>query len=159
MRIRQVRPEFFSDPIISKLKPDVRLTYIGLWCVADDAGWLVWDVPNVGALLYPYESVRVREVRIARAGVDLAEAGRIVIHPCDCALIPRLEDHQRIGGNKSFTIRDKHKVHTRMDKSAVTLGNGKVGNGRVIAPAGASDEEREATIAAFRRQGLPVDAA
>lgn len=155
-----MRPEFFSDPITSRLKPDVRLTYIGLWCVADDAGWLVWDVPNIGALLYPYESVRVRELRIAKAGVALAEAGRIVTHPCGCALIPRLEDHQRIGGNKSFPVRDKHRVHTGPDKSAVTLGNGKRSNGTLVAPAGADAkaEEDAALMAAYKRQGLPVEA-
>lgn len=130
MRIRQVRPEFWTDPVTARLQASVQLTYIGLWCVADDAGWLVWDVRQVGALLYPYVSVRVRERRIAEAGERLIEAGRMVLHPCECALIPTLERHQRVGGNKSFTVRDKHRVHTSMDKSArnvelsnVTLGN------------------------------------
>jgi hypothetical protein len=126
MRIRQVRPEFFSDPVTSKLPPDVRLTYIGLWCVADDAGWLSWDVPNIGALLYPYESVRVRERRLDKAGDALEAAGRIVKHECGCVLIPRLEAHQRIGGNKTVVNLTKHRVHTRLDESSrnVTLSNG-----------------------------------
>jgi hypothetical protein len=160
MRIRQVRPEFFSDPTVARLTVATRLTYIGLWCVADDAGWLVWDVANIGALLSPYESVRVRETRIAKAGAELIESGRMVLHPCSCALIPRLSDHQKIGGNKSFTVRDKHRVHTSMDKSAGKVSNVKVGNVRVIAPAGATDEGTtdEELMAAFRRQGLPVEA-
>lgn len=124
-----MRPEFFSDPVVSRLSVAARLTYIGLWCVADDAGWLGWDVDHVGALLYPYESGRVRTKRVERAGAELVEAARMVLYPCGCALIPRLEDHQKIGGNKSFTARDRHAVHTRMDKSArnVTLGNGSNG--------------------------------
>lgn len=123
-----MRPEFFTDPVTAHLPVAARLTYIGLWCVADDAGYLVWDVPQVAALLSPYESVRVRERRTAVAGDALQAAGRLVIYPCGCALIPRLVDHQKIGGNKSFTVRDKHRVHTFPDESArnVTLGNGRI---------------------------------
>jgi hypothetical protein len=111
MRIRQVRPEFFSDGRVSKLPVDVRLTYIGLWCVADDAGWLQWSVPDLGAQLYPYESVRVRERRLEAAGVALEDVGRLVMYPCGCAQIPTLPVHQKIGGNKSFTFRDRHDAH------------------------------------------------
>ena len=126
MRIRQIRPEFFTDPVTAHLSPLAQITYIGLWCVADDAGWLAWDVPQLGALLSPYKSVRVRERAVEKAGQDLVEVGRLVIYPCGCALIPKLETHQKIGGNKSFTARDRHAVHTRMDKSArnVTVSNG-----------------------------------
>lgn len=160
MRIRQVRPEFFSDPVVSRLSPDVRLTYIGLWCVADDAGYLIWDEPHIGALLYPYESVRVRERRIAKAGAELLDSARVMFFPCGCALIPKLEDHQKIGGNKSFTVRDRHAVHTRADKSPGRLGNGSNGTlSGVRAQSGATpDDEKAALIESFRRRGLPVDA-
>lgn len=123
MRIRQVRPEFFSDPVVARLSPDVRLTYIGLWCVADDAGWLIWDEQHIGALLSPYESIRARENRVARAGLALGDTGRLVFFKCGCALVPKLEEHQRIGGNKSFTVRDKHRVHTSTDKSVSKSGS------------------------------------
>lgn len=125
MRIRQVRPEFFTDAVTAHLSPAVQITYVGLWCIADDGGWLSWDVPQIGALLYPYKSVRGRERTVASAGAALSAAGRLVLHPCGCGYIPKLADHQRIGGTKSFTSRDKHRVHTNMDQSArnVTLGN------------------------------------
>jgi hypothetical protein len=119
--------------------PDARRT-------GDDAGWLAWDVPHLGALLSPYKSVRVRERLIERAGDELVKASRLVIHPCGCALIPRLEVHQRIGGNKSFTVRDRHLVHTRSDKSArnVTVGNGMERN---VAPEGGSLKDRVGWVA------------
>jgi hypothetical protein len=102
------------------------VTYIGLWCIADDGGWLTWDAPQIGALLYPYKSVHARERSVESAGVALAVAGRLVMFPCGCAYIPKLADHQRIGGNKSFTVRDRHRVHTSTDLSSrnVTLSNG-----------------------------------
>lgn len=131
MRIRQIRPEFFTDPVTAHLTPAVRLTYIGLWCVADDAGWLAWDVPHIGALLYPYKSVRAREAAILQAGEALVATRRLHIHGCGCAVIPTLETHQKIGGTRSFPARDKHRVHTNTDLSArnVTVSNGKERNG------------------------------
>ena len=134
MRIRQIRPEFFTDPITGRLDPAVQVAYIGLWCVADDAGWLDWDVPQIGALLYPYKSVHVRESLICKAGTALSAVGRLLVMDCGCARIPTLTAHQKIGGNKSFTGRDKHEKHevqTRMDLYArnVTVGKGRVGNG------------------------------
>jgi hypothetical protein len=160
VRIRQVRPEFFTDAVVSAFPADVRLTYIGLWCVADDAGWLVWDVDQVAAQLYPYESIRVRTRRVERAGATLVAAGRMALPGCGCAFIPRLSTHQKIGGNKSFTVRDRHPVHTSLDESArnVRVGNGR--EGRLEARERATDEDdRPALMAAFRRQGLPVDVA
>ena len=156
MRIRQVRPEFFSDPVLGRLSPDTRLTYIGLWCIADDAGWLPWDVAHLAAIVYPYESVLVRERRMAKSAEALVQAGRVTVYPCGCALIPRLEDHQKIGGNKSFQYRDRHTVHTRTNTS------GRVRPlGSELGEVGSESRERanEEQRAAFRRLGLPVDAA
>ena len=130
MRIRQIRPEFFTDPVTAHFPAAVQMTYVGLWLIADDAGWLVWDVPQIGALLYPYKPSRSRERTIEQAGEALVSSGRLVRYPCRCAHIPHLTEHQRIGGNKSYTVRDKHRVHTSLDVYSrnVTLGNVTVGN-------------------------------
>jgi hypothetical protein len=153
MRIRQVRPEFFTDPVTGHLPPAVQVAYIGLWCVADDAGWLDWDVPQLGALLYPYKSVRAREALIEKAGTALVAVGRLAVMDCGCARIPTLAAHQKIGGNKSYTARDKHETHaaqTRMDLYArnVTLGNGRVGNGTREAGASGAASLGERLVAA-----------
>lgn len=127
MRIRQIRPEFFTDPVMAELSPTVRLTYIGLWCVADDAGWLTWDVPQIGAQLFPFEGAKRRERELGLALERLSEAKRVVLYPCGCLHIPHLVDHQKIGGNKSLTAWAKHRVHTDTDVSAGKVGYGKVG--------------------------------
>lgn len=145
---------------MAELSAEVRLTYIGLWIVADDAGWLRMDVPQIGALLYPFEPVKRRERHLQEAMDRLIEKGRLVCHECGCGLIPHLVDHQKIGGTKSFVVRDQHARHvqsiavrTNMDESArnVTLGNGRVGNGSG-APKGELDEydQRVAAIQARR---------
>jgi len=155
-----VRPEFFTDAIVSRLTPDVRLTYIGLWCVADDAGWMTFDVPQIAAQLYPYESVRVREKRVRRAAEALVASGRVVMHDCGCAHIPKLSDHQKIGGNKSLGAEKTHQVHTRM---ALSAREGRVGNGREgrldARERASEDDGLAAATDSFRRQGMPVDTA
>lgn len=144
MRIRQIRPEFFGDGKVSRLTVAARLTYIGLWCMADDAGWLDWSVPDLGAQLYPYESIRVRERRVEAAGAALVEAGRLVLHSCGCARIPTLEHHQKIGGNKSYTARDRHARHVSPDKSRHSRTSTPVGRyvGSEVGSAQARDEDQ-----------------
>ena len=139
MRIRQIRPEFFTDPVTGRMKPDTQVAYIGLWIVADDAGWLEWDIPSIGALLYPYRPVHTREALIVRASDELVRLGRLTVMGCGCARIPTLQDHQRIGGNKSFTARERHQRHgpqTRMDLYAGS--NGMVGKGNGTGEAAAA---------------------
>ena len=141
MRIRQIRPEFFTDPVTGHLEPAVQVAYIALWCVADDDGWIDWDVPQIGALVYPYKSVRAREALIVRAGVALVAVGRLRVMDCGCARIPTLATHQKIGGNKSFTARERHERHevqTRMDLYArnVTGRDGSNGTRGAVPPDG-----------------------
>jgi hypothetical protein len=159
MRIRQVRPEFFSDPVVGRLTTEARLIYIGLWCIADDAGWLEWDLPQIAAMLSPYQSVPVRERMTTRATDALVAAERIELFSCGCALIPRLADHQKIGGNKSFTVRDRHESrHSRTSTPVGRVGS----NGSYVAPARAQgaarqeDDDETQLRAAYRKQGLPV---
>lgn len=153
MRIRQIRPEFFTDPVTAHLAAPVQVAYIALWCVADDDGWLDWDVPQIGALVYPYKSVRAREALIVKAGTALVEAGRLRVLECGCACIPTLAAHQRIGGNKSYAARERHERHrgqTRMDLYArnVTVGNGSNGTREADASGAASPTVKERLVAA-----------
>ena len=152
MRIRQIRPEFFTDPVTAHLPAPIQVTYVGLWCVADDAGWLVWDVQQIGALLYPYKSVRVREELIVRAAEMLVSLGRLRIEDCGCAVVPTLPNHQKNGGTKAVPVLERHRVHTSTDTygfsaSNVTLGNGRVGNGTREADASGAASLKERVAA------------
>lgn len=104
-----MRPEFWSDEIVAAMPDGARLFYIGLWNVADDAGWLEWRPSRIGALLYPYETAKRRETNIAAWSLRLVGKGRLVLHECGAhALIPTLPKHQRIAGKQSFVVRDAH---------------------------------------------------
>lgn len=112
MRIRQIRPEFWTDEVMAALSPAVRLFYIGLWNIADDAGWLDWRVSRIGAVLFPYESARKRERDIHAWAEALVTAGRLRLHDdCGCAEIPTLPKHQRVTGKQSFVALEAHNKH------------------------------------------------
>lgn len=96
MRIRQVKPEFWSDPDISELAPAVRLTYIGLWNIADDTGWFVADASWIAHELYGYEGRQEREATVADHIYQLQVAGKVVVEGCGHACIPTLPNHQRM---------------------------------------------------------------
>lgn len=106
MRIRQVKPSFFKDAHIAAMAPAVRLTYIGLWMLADDAGYYRWDVAEAGLELYGYDSRTKREKVVAAHLDELVAGGRVVrladpkygYEACDHIYIPTLTDHQRFGG-------------------------------------------------------------
>lgn len=130
MRIRQVRPEFWTDETMAALPPAVRLFYIGLWNVADDAGFMDWKPSRIGAVLFPYESTKRRERDIATWSDRLVGSGRLILMDCGCAEIPTLARHQRVTGKQSFTARESHIKHallsgkrSSLSDSPVTLGN------------------------------------
>jgi hypothetical protein len=111
MRIRAVRPDFWSDDKLGHVPDAVRLFYIGLWCIADDAGWFEFHVSQLGATLYPYRAVKARERSISSWTATLVNLERVQLFPCGCGFIPTMARHQLIGGKASYALRDKHQRH------------------------------------------------
>lgn len=75
-RIRTIKPDFFTSLTVADLSFEQRLTFIGLWTHADDAGRCVDDARLIKAAVWPLDD---------RTSVDvesdvqaLAEAGLIV---------------------------------------------------------------------------------
>lgn len=115
MRIRQIKPSFWTDAKLASLSPAVRLTYIGLWGVADDGGWFRWDVSEVALELYGYESRGKREKAVSDHVTALEGVGRVVIHECGHAHIPRLSAHQHLAGSTKQvrTVEKEHRSCSR----------------------------------------------
>ncbi len=99
MRIRQVKPAFWTDVRIAELPAPCRLFYIGLWMQADDAGWLRWDVPQIAAELYGFEPRTRRERNVAAYADALEAVKRIERLPCGHAFIATMAGHQRLSGS------------------------------------------------------------
>lgn len=110
MRIRQVKPAFWTDAKIGRLSVEARLFAIGTWMLADDAGWLEWNVAEIGAALYPYDPAQEREERISDMGSALVDLGLLVVYTCGHAHVPHLVDHQRLAGptRRVETVHRRH---------------------------------------------------
>jgi hypothetical protein len=105
-RIRTIKPDFFKSRIVAGISYRARLTWIGLWTIADDAGRLRWDTRVIAGELWPQEdAVTWREVDADME--ELREAGLIELYtsrPDDGTLsdsdwfvaIPSWREHQRI---------------------------------------------------------------
>lgn len=55
MRIRQIKPDFWKHIGLADLKRDVRLLFIGLWCMADCEGRLDDDARLIKAEVFPMD--------------------------------------------------------------------------------------------------------
>ncbi len=109
MRIRSVKPDFWRDRLMADLPAEVRMFYIGLWMEADDAGWLRWNLDEIAADLYPYRRVLARERSVNEWAGRLVAIGRVQVHPCGHAFIPKLTSHQLSqGGSKSKFVLSQH---------------------------------------------------
>ena len=108
MRIRTIKPSFWTDIKMSQLSEAARLTYIGLWCYADDDGVFAADPRLVKAALYPLDDnftvLRVNDILSEcslRAHCILYEvAGEMY------GYIPNFKKHQKIN-RKSLCILPK----------------------------------------------------
>ena len=111
MRIRSVKPEFWRDRPLASLSADARLFYIGLWMEADDAGWVVWDLAEIAADLYPYRPAHSRERQVqgyVEQLMGLPGEARVTLMDCGHARVMNLVEHQRFGGTRSLAVLRKH---------------------------------------------------
>lgn len=63
-RIRTIKPSFWKDQKLGKMKRDVRLMFIGLWNLADDEGVIHADASIVRSELFAFdEDLRVNTIQ------------------------------------------------------------------------------------------------
>jgi len=171
MRIRQIKPAFWGDSKIAELPEPTRLFYVGLWMIADDAGWLRWDAVEVSRDLYGYDGRARRERRVAAMFTALVEAGRVTLHPCGHAQIPTMPEHQHLAAldKQVRTVLKDHSrechpetredprkpAETRLGKERVMVGegNGSSWKGSAAALLSQRDEEDRAEVARLAAQG------
>lgn len=95
-RIRSIRPEFWSDSLLSRLPALTRLVYICLWSMADDEGRLEGDAETVWHFGFPREPLSA----IENALRTLSEHSRIVLYRGvsgpNLIALPKFLLHQRI---------------------------------------------------------------
>ena len=163
-RIRQIKPSWFLDKELRRgTTAEAREFYVGLWMLADDEGWLNWDVERIAAELYPYDGLTRRERNVVKWAVQLMtlcpDKPHLVVYDCGHAWVPNMKQHQRVAGTRSEGNRNAHRdgcrnVNRYKSLPVATSSHGRVGIGRernvgigtVVAPApaqegGAGDSE------------------
>lgn len=104
MRIRTIKPSFWTNDEIAELEPLTRLLFIGLWALADVRGRLEDRPKRIKAAVLPYDDHDID------AALDtLEKAGFLIRYDTgDVSVIQVLnfEKHQRISGKEAETESD-----------------------------------------------------
>lgn len=125
-RIRQIKPSWFLDKELRRgTTADAREFYIGLWMLADDDGWLVWDEERIAAELYPFDPIGRRERNVAKWADQLerlnAKAAHLIVFDCGHGTVPKMKPHQRIAGTRTVRVRSDHETACRNARSRIAL--------------------------------------
>jgi hypothetical protein len=62
VRIRTIKPTFFTSATVHRLPLATRLTFVGLWCYVDDEGRGVDDPRLIRAAVWPFEELSTGKV-------------------------------------------------------------------------------------------------
>jgi hypothetical protein len=96
-RIRTIKPEFFTSLTIADLPLTARLTFIGLWTHADDAGRCVDDPRLIKAALWPLDDRTAADIE---ADLKLLSESslilRYVLNQKRYLAVANWDEHQRI---------------------------------------------------------------
>jgi hypothetical protein len=98
VRIRTIKPDFWTDAKIATLSYLARLLFIGLWNVADDEGRFKSDPRILKGCLFPTDDETTVE-KITGALRELSGSGRVVLAEIDgeqYGCCPNFRKHQKI---------------------------------------------------------------
>lgn len=107
--------EFWEDSDLHlRLTAEERELYVGLWMLADDAGWLPRDVEGIGAALFRFVDRDPRSKRV-RSGLErLRDLGKVQTFRC-CIHLPAVEKYPR-AGKKSRDHEIEHRFHAQPNR-------------------------------------------
>lgn len=112
MRGRYLMREYWTDSdLFLRLTSDDRELYQGLWMLADDAGWMPWDVPAIAAAVYQYEDRAPREAKVRAIVTKLVKIGKVQRQKC-CLFLPAVVRYPR-AGKKSTEHKLEHQTHSK----------------------------------------------
>lgn len=110
MRIRSIKPEFWSSPDIAALSDADRLLFIGLWSYVDDHGRGRDDVALIVAALFPHDMVANPRETVAKVREGLARLSeanlirRYTVASRTYFLVTGWSKHQRVDKPKASRI-------------------------------------------------------
>ncbi|QPK80800.1 hypothetical protein G7Y41_06990 [Schaalia sp. ZJ405] len=137
MRIRTIKPEFWTSPDISSLPIEDRLLFIGLWSYVDDNGVGRGEEQLIQASLFPLDEFTESFRRIHEGLMRLSERKLVTLYSVEnrpYLFINAWEKHQKIGHptKPRFPRPDNEKAVPHEDYMSphenYTLGTGEQGN-------------------------------
>ena len=127
MRIRTIKPEFWSHPVLSKLDDSSRLCAIGLLNIADDEGYFLAEPSLIRSALWPFDESSTNARRVLDA---LTLSGYIEVreHPTHGKVgwVINFKKHQRIdrpSPSKIRTYYDSTNDQRVIDEPSLLEGN------------------------------------
>ena len=106
MRIRCVKPEFFTHEALWELEREtglpVRVAYVGLWCCADREGRFKWEPRRLGVQILPYDEVDFS--RVLHALTTRAFVVKYRVNDACFGCIPSFPKHQIINNRESESV-------------------------------------------------------
>jgi hypothetical protein len=133
MRIRTIKPEFWSHPVIGRLADAEKLMAIGLLNVADDDGYFLADETLIRNAIRPFDESSTNTRRALEA---LSKAGWIAVreHPEQgkIGLVVNFSKHQRIdrpSASKIACYYNSTSPRRALDEPSLLEGKGKEGKG------------------------------
>lgn len=153
MRIRTIKPEFFTSLTIEGLRLEERLTFIGLWMYADDEGRCKYDARLIRAALWPLSDRTTADVDEDIRG--LTEASLIthyIVSDRSYLAVNGWSEHQRINRKTAS------KLPAPTEGQIVPLNRQKAASVRTHGGL-SEDVHRERKGTGNREQGSPTAAA
>ncbi|MFI5473156.1 hypothetical protein ACIA6D_23315 [Streptomyces cacaoi] len=96
-RIRTIKPEFFTSLTVADLPLTARLTFVGLWTHADDAGRCVDDPRLIKAAIWPLDDRTAADVELdLRALSESSLITRYTLKQKRYIAVTGWDEHQRI---------------------------------------------------------------
>lgn len=155
MRIRSIKPEFWTSESIGRLSRNARLLFIGLWSFAEDSGRGRGALPAISGALFPYD---VDALSSIGAWMDeLEREGMVIRYKADDGNsyyeIPKWLKHQRIEKPSKtrlpgFTNHSRNTPGIVGDISALEQGAGSREQGSELPPPPTPSSDRKMPEAA-----------
>lgn len=132
MRIRTIKPEFWTHPVMIRMNDSAKLLALALLNYADDEGYFYADEDMIRGALFPKkESTTIRRAIDELSSIDYIEVSD---HPTHGPIgrVVNFSEHQRVDRAKPSTIRYLHSSKDRrtFDGQSTEEGKGMEGNGR-----------------------------
>lgn len=116
-RIRSIKPEFYRDEKIARLKIEVRYTMLGLISHADDEGRLDGSPAAIRSLVFPQDDLTVK--RMDEWLEALAKSGRIYRYQANGLDVIQIRNwhHQKINRPTDSRIPSYESIHGKPPSS------------------------------------------